>query len=353
MHTSTKHDTGKASASQHDVNMAATTQPRTDAPSAATARWWHRLLRIEPIPDIHAVYDFFDGVAVDGLPVTVLSWPATRFHVFWPRPLKKLLPLINHAAMLLGLLRSPRSRPAVVREFDSVWFLFFSPGFWLARHRLVLNINQNITTPPGHGAGARALRILSRMGFRFLWLDGAAALPDVRAHFPRLHVSTPLFPVMSRRRAAHDAHRDAGFTVGLVGYFREDKGGVAKAVALAQKLATIPGVTVAAGFWNETQRREFSVRAPQIETCSTYETADYHAFLDRCHAVVVLVEREAYYFRHSGILMDCISHGTLPICPSYPLLESIVMRPVPVGTVYGEHENLRCVVWRVLAQYER
>jgi hypothetical protein len=51
--------------------------------------------------------------------------------------------------------------------------------------------------------------------------------------------------------------------------------------------------------------------------------------------------------------MDCIAHGALPICPSYPLLESIITRPKPVGATYGEDEKLRCVVMRVLAQYHR
>jgi hypothetical protein len=154
--------------------------------------------------------------------------------------------------------------------------------------------------------------------------------------------------------ASGNAQRGEKFTVGLVGYFREDKGGVAKAVALAHTLGRIPGVQIAAGFWNDAQREQFCASAaPHIETCSTYERADYQRFLARCHAVVVLAERDAYYYRHSGILMDCIAHGTLPVCPSYPLLESIITRPDPVGATYGEGEKLRSVVSRVLFDYKR
>jgi hypothetical protein len=356
MHTTRINEERKASRALHDDHIARGARKRRNAPiaSAAAPAWWQRLLRMQPIRDIHAVYDFLDHVQVDGLPVTVLSWPSTRFHIFWPRLLKKLVPVINHLAMLYALLRAKRDRVIVVREFDNLWFLLVSPAFWLLRSRMVLNVNQNFSCPLGLGAGARALGILTRMGFRFMWLDAAAALPDIRAHYPRLRVCTPLFPVQRRRTASRNAQRGEKFTVGLVGYFREDKGGVAKAVALAHTLSRIPGVQVAAGFWNDAQREQFCAdAAPHIATCSTYETADYHRFLDRCHAVVVLAERDAYYYRHSGILMDCIAHGALPICPSYPLLESIITRPEPVGATYGDGEKLRCVVMRVLAQYHR
>lgn len=321
---------------------------------------WHRWLRLQAIPDIHDVYDFFRHVRVNGAPVTVLSWPSTRFHVFWPRALKKLLPAVNHAAMLLAVLCAPRERAVLVREFDNLWFLLLAPAFWPYRRRLVLNVNQNFSRALDAGLRGRALKLIGRLGFRLLWLDGGAALPEVRPHFPRLAVSSPYFPVARRRlsrpplHGARTARDDTASTLGLVGYFREDKGGVAKAMALAQELAGIPGVRVVAGFWNEAQRRQFAAAVHgDIATCSTYDSGDYHAFLSRCHAVVVLAEREAYYYRHSGILMDCIAHGTLPVCPDYPLLRSIVTRPVPVGAVYGEHESLRCVVLRVLSQYQR
>lgn len=349
-HTSA--NSSRSHPSRHDAAIAA---PAADTGRAArrTARW-QRWLRVQTIPDIHRVYDFLERVHVGGQPVTVLSWPSTRLHLFWPRALKALVPLANHLAMLGGLLAAPRSRAVVVREFDNVWFLLLAPAFWPFRRRLVLNINQNFSRPLGAGARARALKLIARMGFRMLWLDGAAALPDIRAHYPRLAVSVPLFPVPVHRDGAGVARAAGRFVVGLVGYFRADKGGVARAVSLARELSGVPGVTVAVGFWNEVQRSEFRAAcADRVQTCSTFEPHDYHAFLARCHAVVVLAERDAYYYRHSGILMDCIGHGTLPVCPAYPLLESIVMRPVPVGAVYGEGASLRCVVWRLLSQYER
>lgn len=357
MRTSITRDTGKPpSAPAYDSYIARTgADPRGGRVfTTATPRRWHRWLRVEAIPDIHGVYEFFGQVRVGGMPLRVLSWPSTRFHVFWPRPLKKLLPLINHLAMLLALRRVKRGQAVLVREFDNLWFLLLAPAFWFFRRRLVLNVNQNFSRPLGAGGRARALKLLARLGFRLLWLDGAAALPDIRPHFPRVAVCTPLFPVPEGRCAAPDGRNAGSFTVGVVGYFREDKGGVAKAVAVARELSTIPGVRVAAGFWNDGQRAEFCAAAPShIETCSTFEVADYHAFLGRCHAVVILAERDAYYYRHSGILIDCISRGTLPVCPEHPLLQSIIMRPVPVGAVYGDREHLRCVVRRLLAQRER
>jgi hypothetical protein len=350
----------KARVAPHRHGAAATAarapKPADPAPRPVPPqRRWQRWLRIEPIADIHAAYDFFRDVTVHGHPLHVVSWPSTRHHIYWPRALRVLLPPLNHLAMLLGALRAPKDAVLLVREFDNLWLLLLAPAFWPLRRRMVLNINHNFRRPPGRGLAGWALRAVARLGFRMLWLDGAAALPDVRPSCPRLEVATPWFPVSALRPHAHPAPRTAAdMLVGIVGYFREDKGGLDKLLDVTRELHAVPGVRVAVGFWNESQRLRFTAAADAgIATCSTFAARDYHAFLARCDALVILAEADAYYYRHSGILMDTIGHGTIPICPAYPLLTSIVTQPAAVGAVYGSPEDLSAVVQRVIAQRDR
>jgi len=322
----------------------------------ARSSLWQKLLRVERIPDIHAVYGFFHGLRPGRHPLRVVSWPSTRYHVFWPSFAKRAIPVLNHLLMAPRLLAAWGNNGLVmVREFDNLWVLLLLPVLLAMRSRTLLNINQNFSPPLGRGIRGGALRVLVRLGFNFLWLDGEAGRADVARAYPGIRLITALFPVTP---APHGVRRqrdaDRPYVVGFVGYFRAEKGGVAGVVEAASALAGMQGVQVKIGFWNDAQREQAaSATEAGIELANTYEPAQYHQFIAACDAVVILAERSGYYYRHSGILMDCINRGTIPICPRYPVFESIVSRPVPVGATYGDIAELPSVVEAVMRDHER
>ncbi len=317
---------------------------------------WQKLLRIERIPDIHGVYCFFDGLRPGRRPLAVVRWPSTRYHVFWPAFAKRAIPALNHVLMAPRLLSARRSGGLVlVREFDNLWTVLLLPVLLTMRSRTLLNINQNFSPPLGRGLQSRALRLLVRLGFNFLWLDGEAARKDVEQAYPGIRLITAPFPVMpAARKARAPWQADRPYVVGFVGYFRAEKGGVARVVEAAEMLAGAPGVQVRIGFWNDAQRSAAAgATRSGIELVNTYEPAQYHRFLSACDAVVILADRSGYYYRHSGILMDCINHGVIPVCPRYPVFESIVSRPEEIGATYGDLAELRAAVESAMRDHAR
>lgn len=319
-------------------------------------RLWHKVLRIEQIPDIHGVYSFFAGLRPRRRPLAIVSWPSTRYHVFWPAFAKRAIPALNHLLMAPRLLAARSSGGLVlVREFDNLWILLLLPLLLTMRSRTLLNINQNFSPPLGRGLRARSLGLLVRLGFNFLWLDGEVARRDIAQAYPGIRLITAPFPVAAGARATRTPWRgDRPFVVGFVGYFRAEKGGVARVVEAAEAVAGAHGVQVRIGFWNDAQRATAAAAAGAgIELVNTYEPAQYHRFLSGCDAVVILAERSGYYYRHSGILMDCINHGVIPVCPRYPVFQSIVNRPEKVGAVYGDLAELRTAVESVMRDHAR
>lgn len=309
---------------------------------------FQRLVRIERIPDVHGVYGFMAELCVHEKPVGVARYPTTSFHVYWPRyPKRLLLPLLNHAAMLVTVLHeSLRGRKVIVREFDALLMLAMAPLLWWFRRRLVLNINTEFYLPLGAGIGGVAMRALVALGFRFLWFDGDLAKSAIAAAFPGIRMATPLFPVpIAATTAGVRRASEEPFAVGFVGSFQPVKGGVVKLKEALRYMSRMPDVRIRIGFWDEVTRRELSASLPShIETRSTFTAEEYNAFLAGCDAMVFLAEKDPYYYRHSGVVIDCMRNGAIPVCPDYPVLASLIRRPVKVGGVYRSLEELPLVI---------
>ena len=42
-----------------------------------------------------------------------------------------------------------------------------------------------------------------------------------------------------------------------------------------------------------------------------------------------------YFYRHSGVILDCAAARTFVICPDFPLLQSMISYPTPIGLSFG------------------
>lgn len=316
-------------------------------------RWLLSALRIEPTDDMHEPYRFLEEVRHRGRPVTVATWPSTRYNIYWPNRVKRPVTLVtNHLALLFAAWRGlARGEAVILREFTNGGLASIALLLWPWRRRLLLNVNDNFSPAAGLiGRLGRAL--LLRLGFTFMLLDGDAVAARLVRTFGPLKLVTPYFAVPDRRPARASRWTDRPFRVGFVGYFRRDKGGVDLLAAALRSIQRLPGVEVALGYWNRGQADELpdDVRRALV-LCDTLRYPAYLAFLDSCD-VVVLLATPAYELRHSGVLVDCASRGTPVLCRDYPLLASQALRPVPVGMTYGDVEDLPACVAALRERYD-
>ncbi|HEY9446183.1 MAG TPA: hypothetical protein VIQ62_03840 [Burkholderiales bacterium] len=316
------------------------TTDKTDSPMAARIL---KLLRVEPTSDIHEAYRFLEEVELDARPVRVAKWPSTRYHIYWPNWLKKPATLLfNHASLLVQLLKGIASgQVVIVREFTNWLFIFIAPIVFPLRRRVILNINDNLA-PRLSGLSKACFGVLRRMGFPILLLDGDEVRRDLCERVGDMTLLTPYFAVPDRRSERRTRSDPAkAFIVGFVGYFRHDKGGLEALGAAVRGLKAEPGITIALGYWN---RGQVDALPPEVRASvvlrDTFLYSDYLDYLRSCHVIIVLAAREFYELRHSGVLVDSISCGTLTLCPSYPLLRYQVLHPVPVGATYATLEEL-------------
>jgi hypothetical protein len=317
--------------------------------------WFKQLLAsvgIVPTSDIHSAYGFLDTLELEGVPVMVAKWPSTRYHVYWPNWLRRPATLAyNHASLAVQIVRGVvAGRIVVVREFNNSLFLLLLPLILPLRKRLILNINDNLAADMRRLSRV-SFAILRNLGFRVLLLDGEAVTEDLQRQHPGMRLLAPYFAVSDRRRQQRLERNE--FVVGFVGYFRRDKGGIEALAQAIREVRKVEGVIVALGYWN---REQIEALPADVKGAArlrdTMDPTDYSEFLYSCDAVVILAS-EAYRMRHSGILVDTLSRGTLAICPSLPLLGYQVLQPAPVGATYSTLAELPEAISAVRAQRSR
>jgi hypothetical protein len=310
------------------------------------------LLRVTPGVDVHRVYSFLEGLTVHGKPMRLFRWPSLDYDVHWPMWFRRpVLQVFNHAFMAAGIVRSGILERSVmlVREFDYRLFVACALPLWPWRRRIVLNMN--FAPPiPGESPASQllAFRTLVRLGYTFMLFEGDAVRREIEAVYPGIRLICPRFVVPDT-----DPHRTSPapgepFTVGFVGDFMRDKGGYATLIAAIRELLDLPGITVRIGIRDSRRRREFPDElADRLDFTDTWSVGDYERFIRECDAIVTLAERNAYYRRHSAIILDCISARTLVVCPRYPLFAEETGFPVAVGETYDGLGDLKRAVMAV------
>jgi hypothetical protein len=72
--------------------------------------------------------------------------------------------------------------------------------------------------------------------------------------------------------------------------------------------------------------------------------SSYLKMIDKADIAIVNYKKKHYFFRHSGVVLDCASAQTFVICPSYPLLQSMISWPTPIGLSFDSLDDLHCML---------
>ncbi|MDB2334730.1 hypothetical protein N9V54_02915 [Planktomarina temperata] len=88
---------------------------------------------------------------------------------------------------------------------------------------------------------------------------------------------------------------------------------------------------------------------PTFNYIDTSSDHSYHAFLKNCDVIIFNFEHFDYNLRHSGVLIDAISHQCVPIVPKLPLMTSLVTCPTPIGVVREDGQSLEDAIAKAIS----
>ena len=227
-----------------------------------------------------------------------------------------------------------RKSIVVVREFSSWVTLLSIPFYIFFKDRILFNINHNVRR--AHLQIPLPMRVLCSLGFRFILFDGdiSKTSPLKKYHDNFL---VPFFPIKANRSVDNRSHLDEIITVGVVGDFRPEKIDIKKLKFILSKF-TGCSLKLRIGFRH--LGKDLPDWANGLDIVSTESSQDYNDFLASLDAIIVFAAEESYYFRHSGTLMDAISHGVIPIVPDFPVFNRQINFPLSVGVMYRNIDEL-------------
>lgn len=227
----------------------------------------------------------------------------------------------------------------IVREFSNYAMLLFSPILFLFRKYILFNINQNLI-----GANLNSLlpiKIMCSMGFRFLLLDGSLAVSS----FPKImrtQFLTPYFPVTCRINKSYKTSFKKKRILGIAGNARLKKIDQLRIQKVIKNLTKIKN-------WDIHISNSFNTindlkNTKNIKFFNTRSRKEYLKFISSSDAILILANKNDYFYRNSGSIMDSISSGSVPIVPRFPVFISQITKPAKIGLAYESIENINKVL---------
>lgn len=262
--------------------------------------------------------------------------------------------LLRHVTLVFRCYARCTRRFILVREFATLPLACVAPALWPLRRKLRFVINHNLQWAAHRPMERRALRTLSRLGFRWVCFetDAAATLaPGALRADACWVVPMPVDPPCPARPAHPEGTPPA---VGLVGLWRADK--------------NLDGLLPVLGRLHREGRIRLLIGTPDRAACmadlhrlgledlpvgDTTTPDAYRRTLEACEVVVCNYDRAAYEHRPSGILADVAAARAAVLAPPWPVIRRQVSEPVPVGECFATPGELPEAIERAARRLRR
>ena len=280
------------------------------------------------IEDPHLVYtEAFRHLKVDGAPPVVvtsrLKGLTSQYY-----PMRAFISALAAVLLIIDIYCArPWRQTVLVREFWNIPLLITWPLAWPFARSILFNINHNLTS--ADDTLPRPIRFLVRLGFRFVLFDGANSV----TRFPialRSAFLTPLFPSVAQPIIR--AGKGPPFRVGLMGSINSIEEESLQFFYQLSRIASAENVVLCYGARDLLPKQ--LARIDGIEIVDTRSRASFCTYLASLQIAIFVATPQSYFYRHSGSVMDAVTAGIVPVAPNFPVLQSQISNPLPVGVAY-------------------
>ena len=302
-----------------------------------------------PSFDYHKVYEPLKVAArmsennIVVLPLPTIWPPKAAWISGKPKMImERFLSILTHLR-LFGLVWKNRRRDMIIlREFSNIPLLISWPLLITWNKKIYCLVNHNIQLANKNKVDRLALWLLSRMKCKFLCLESNDGSEGAGIALTEKNVCVIPFPIAGSPKE-NPTNREMKKYIGVIGRFRKEKGGddLLNALYHARSLGEFDADILLGcpeqevlNLWNK----------PGIKTVNTTSSEMYERAMDSCSVIVLNYEKDAYFYRHSGVITDAISNFKTVVCPEYPLLRSQVKSPVTVGFTFRNLSEIGEVV---------
>jgi glycosyltransferase involved in cell wall biosynthesis len=251
-----------------------------------------------------------------------------------------------YAHILLPCRISKRNSSTIlVREFLTLPLLLVSPFLYRRRNKIWFLCQHNIAFAAKNVNHRISLRILSRLGFRFIVYDNSALWTIIDKNPNQYFIKSIPLPVQSFiSKEDIKLHPHKSLRIGLVGNFRPEQSplwAVETILHEIQEGKQLFGYSMLIGSPNPFFLSKFSNVVTLVNT-SSYK--NYISALRSCDILVLAYDEGYYSYRTSGILAEAVGCGCAIVAPDLPALRNQVHTPASIGATYTSKKELIAAV---------
>ena len=264
---------------------------------------------------------------------------------------------ILFALHILKIIILNKNQKVLVREFSTFYLFLLSPLVFIGRKKFIYIVNHNLQIAQNSSLQKIILKFLYRIGTRFLLFESSDGMHTIRKT-PNTHqeLIAPLF-------VSKEIKKITDYNTKLIKKINEFK-------TKNYILISIPGrpsfskgssklLKYLIDFIGQNAYTNFRFLIPtslyklinsnhSIKEYFFCPPDDSHKYYNQIIALsdVALFNYESkyYYYRHSGVVLDCLSMKTAVICPNFPLLYNMVNYPVNVGKTFEKLNSLKHIL---------
>lgn len=218
----------------------------------------------------------------------------------------------------------------IIQDFLNIPLILVWPFIFSVRRKLLFVVNHNVQRCEQSLLEYMCFKALTFFGCRFLLLE----FQNEQLNMPLLrgatqHLTLPF--LITQTNVASNSKQKEMKVIGVIGYQRKEK----KVDDLLEHVDKIT-IKLNAKFVVGTPNLAIlkTIKNPNCELIDTTNFKDYMRAIKTCDIVVFNYDSYDYYWRHSGIIAECVAEGKYVICPSFPLLRSQINWPQPVGMCF-------------------
>ena len=279
---------------------------------------------------------------------------------FIKRKINRIIQFIYYiffAFHILKIILLNKNQKVLVREFSNFYLFFLFPLVFIARKKFIYIVNHNLQIAQNSFLQKISLKFLYKIGTRFLFFESSQGIQTIRK-LPNSHqeIIVPFF-VSKKINLAID------FDTKFIKKINELKSKNYIMISIPGRPSSTKGTSKLLKYLIEYIEQNANSNFRFLIPALLYKLINKNHFIkkyffcppDDSHKyykqIIALsdvalfnYESKYYYYRHSGVVLDCLSMKTAVICPNFPLLKNMINYPVQVGISFEKLNSLKYIL---------
>ena len=279
---------------------------------------------------------------------------------FIKRKINRVIQLVYYiffALHIVKILLFNRNQKVLVREFSNFYLFFLFPLVFLARKKFIYIVNHNLQIAQNSFLQRMFLKFLYKIGTRFLFFESSKGIETIRnIRIKHQEIITPFF-------VSKEINLGINYDNKFKKTINEIKTNNIILISIPGRPSFSKGSSKLLEYLNEFVEKNSNSNFRFLISNSLYKLINFkhsiknyffcppddsHKYYSQIIALsdVALFNYESshYYFRHSGVIIDCLSMKTAVVCPNFPLLNNMVNYPVNVGITFEKLNSLENIL---------